>query len=294
MTQVGLPPVPPASLEEWDPASETYKGFYARMDGAGRVRSRRPSTATELGLQPIEAETGAPRLARGTGQVQTATAKARADANITLGPTSPLRDVIEASRNAGHVRSSYAEGEIQRIRGAAERAQIEEEARIRAEECRTEPPAATRASWHDYFLEIATTVATRSTCDRKHVGCVLIAGDGSRTILATGYNGSLRGAPHCDDVGHDMDNGSCVRTTHAEANAIAQAARQGARLNGGHAYVTASPCRNCLKLLISAGIERIYCGELYRDDRIFAWARAAGVVVLVRGPEGTFIVPKES
>jgi len=80
-----------------------------------------------------------------------------------------------------------------------------------------------RASWDEYFMAIARQVATRSTCDRKHVGAVVVK---DRMILTTGYNGSIRGLPHCDDVGHLMEDGHCVRTTHAEANALVQAARK--------------------------------------------------------------------
>ncbi|MRR13712.1 deaminase, partial [bacterium] len=79
-------------------------------------------------------------------------------------------------------------------------------------------------------MGIAEQVATRSTCDRKHIGAVLVR---DKSILSTGYNGSLRGAPHCDEAGHDMENGHCVRTVHAEANAVAQAAQNGVALAGG-------------------------------------------------------------
>ena len=85
-----------------------------------------------------------------------------------------------------------------------------------------------RANWSEYFMAIAKQVSTRSTCDRKHVGAVIVR---DKVILSTGYNGSLRGAPHCDDVGHDMENGHCVRTMHAEANAVAQAAKNGVNIN---------------------------------------------------------------
>ena len=81
-----------------------------------------------------------------------------------------------------------------------------------------------RASWDEYFMSIAQVVATRSTCPRKYVGAVLVR---NRTILSTGYNGSIRGMPHCSDVGHMMEEGHCVATIHAEANAIIQAARNG-------------------------------------------------------------------
>jgi len=120
-------------------------------------------------------------------------------------------------------------------------------------------------------MAIAQQVATRSTCDRKHVGAV-IARD--RMILATGYNGSIRGLPHCDEVGHLMDGDHCVRTVHAEANAIVQAARSGVRLEGGEIYVTASPCFGCFKLIANAGLVRVVFGEFYRDERIFEFSRA--------------------
>ncbi|HGJ65715.1 TPA: dCMP deaminase family protein, partial [bacterium] len=118
-----------------------------------------------------------------------------------------------------------------------------------------------RVNWHQYFMNIAEQVATRSTCDRKHVGAVIVR---DKTILSTGYNGSIRGAPHCDDVGHDMENGHCVRTVHAEANAVAQAAKHGVSIDGAEIYVTASPCLSCFKLLANSGVKVIYYKEFYR------------------------------
>jgi dCMP deaminase len=94
-----------------------------------------------------------------------------------------------------------------------------------------------------------------------------------KTILSTGYNGSVRGLPHCDDTGHMMEDNHCVATIHAESNAIIQAARNGVRLEGADIYVTASPCWNCFKMLANAGIKNIYYGEFYRDDRIFNAAK---------------------
>ncbi|HXX29928.1 MAG TPA: dCMP deaminase family protein [Myxococcaceae bacterium] len=123
-----------------------------------------------------------------------------------------------------------------------------------------------RSSWDQYFMEIAAQVATRATCDRKHVGALLVR---DRIILSTGYNGSIRGMPHCDEVGHLMENGHCVATVHAEANAVLQAARTGVRIEGGTLYTTASPCWPCFKLVANAGIVRIVYGEFYRDPRIF-------------------------
>jgi dCMP deaminase len=138
-----------------------------------------------------------------------------------------------------------------------------------------------RVDWDDYFMAIAREVATRATCDRKHVGAVVVR---EKMILATGYNGSLRGADHCDDVGHLMVDGHCVRTVHAEANAIVQAARNGVRTEGGGIYVTASPCFGCFKLIANAGIRRIVFGEFYRDERIFAFSKELGIE-LVHLPE---------
>ena len=134
-----------------------------------------------------------------------------------------------------------------------------------------------RVDWDEYFMSIAAQVATRSTCDRKHVGAVIVR---DKMILATGYNGSLRGIEHCDDVGHLMQDGHCVRTVHAEANAIVQAARNGVRTEGASIYVTASPCFSCFKLIANASIERIVFGEFYRDERIFDVARELSIALI--------------
>jgi dCMP deaminase len=133
---------------------------------------------------------------------------------------------------------------------------------------------ATRASWDEYFMRIAMVAATRSTCDRKHVGAVIVR---EKTILSTGYNGSIRGLPHCDEVGHMMENSHCVATVHAEANAIIQAAKHGTMINGADIYVTASPCWNCFKLIANSGIRRIFYHEFYRDERIIKIAKQAGI-----------------
>ena len=131
-------------------------------------------------------------------------------------------------------------------------------------------------------MRIAEQVATRSTCDRKHVGALIVR---DKTILSTGYNGSLRGAPHCDDIGHDMESGHCVRTVHAEANAVAQAAKHGVMIDGSEMYVTASPCLTCFKLVANSGIRVIYYKEFYRDERITEYARQAGLELVYMGTE---------
>jgi len=131
-----------------------------------------------------------------------------------------------------------------------------------------------RVGWHTYFMNIARQAATRSTCDRKHVGAVIVR---DKTILSTGYNGSIRGLPHCDDVGHLMEGGHCVGTVHAEANAIIQAAKNGVRIEGAELYTTASPCWSCFKLIANGGIRTIYYGEFYRDTRSVEVARTLGI-----------------
>lgn len=134
-----------------------------------------------------------------------------------------------------------------------------------------------RANWDEYFMAIARQVSTRSTCSRKHVGAVIVR---DKMILATGYNGSLSGLEHCDDVGHLMEDGHCVRTVHAEANAIVQAARSGNRLEGATIYVTASPCFACFKLIANAGIKKIAFGEFYRDEKIYSFAEQLRIELL--------------
>lgn len=131
-----------------------------------------------------------------------------------------------------------------------------------------------RASWDEYFMDIAVVVARRSTCPRKHVGAVIVR---DKTILSTGYNGSVRGLPHCDDVGHMMVDGHCVRTIHAEVNAVIQAAKNGTRIDGATIYVTASPCWNCFKTICNVGIKRIVFEEFYRDERIFEVSQTLGI-----------------
>jgi dCMP deaminase len=131
-----------------------------------------------------------------------------------------------------------------------------------------------RTSWNDYFMNIALQVASRSTCDRKHIGAVIVR---DKTILSTGYNGSIRGLAHCDEEGHVMENGHCVRTVHAEANAITQAAKNGVNINDAEIYITASPCWTCFKLLANSGIKKVTYGEFYEDKRIFDAAKLAGI-----------------
>lgn len=116
-----------------------------------------------------------------------------------------------------------------------------------------------RPTLDEYLMGIAFAASARSTCPRASVGAV-IAKKGK--ILSTGYNGSISGLPHCIDCGCIMDNGSCIRTIHAEANAILQAAED---LNGCTIYCTHKPCLNCTKLILQAGIIRIVYKNFYNS-----------------------------
>ncbi len=132
-----------------------------------------------------------------------------------------------------------------------------------------EKPQHFRPSREAYFLKLADTVADCATCDRGRSGCVIVK---DRQILVTGYVGSPRGLAHCDDVGHLFkktihEDGSvtqhCVRTVHAEQNAITQAARRGIALDGSTLYCRMTPCRTCAMLIINCGIQRVVCERKY-------------------------------
>jgi dCMP deaminase len=127
-----------------------------------------------------------------------------------------------------------------------------------------------RPSWDDYFLELADAASSRATCDRGKSGCVIVR---DKQVLATGYVGSPAGLPHCDDVGHLMkkviqENGEisehCLRTVHAEQNAICQAAKRGVSIEGATVYTRMTPCRTCAMLLINCGIKKVVCERKYQ------------------------------
>ncbi len=143
-----------------------------------------------------------------------------------------------------------------------------------------------RPSWDEYFMEICRAVAKRATCDRGRSGCV-IARD--KQILVTGYVGSPKGIAHCDEVGHLMKSVThedghtthhCMRTCHAEQNAIVQAAKIGVAIDGATLYCKMTPCSACAKMIINAGIERVVCEKRYHvaeeSESLF---REAGVVI---------------
>ena len=126
-----------------------------------------------------------------------------------------------------------------------------------------------RPSWDEYFMEVAHAISKRATCDRGRSGCV-IARDGR--ILVSGYVGSPTGFEHCDELGHQFksvqhEDGSvtqhCVRTVHAEQNAICQAAKLGVSIDGGTIYTRMTPCRTCAMLIINCGIIRVVCERRY-------------------------------
>ena len=121
-----------------------------------------------------------------------------------------------------------------------------------------------RKNWDEYFMEITELVASRSTCDRAFVGCVLVNSD--HRIISTGYNGSVAGNPHCDEIGHTMRDGHCIATIHAEMNALLYCAKEGIPVKDTIAYVTHFPCLNCSKALIQAGIKEIVYLNDYRVD----------------------------
>lgn len=143
-----------------------------------------------------------------------------------------------------------------------------------------------RPSWDEYFMELANAASRRATCDRGRSGCVIVK---DRQLLVTGYVGSPAGLPHCDEVGHLFrktieEDGSisnhCVRTVHAEQNAICQAARRGIALEGATLYCRMTPCRTCAMLIINCGIKRVVCERKYHSgaesEELF---RQAGVQI---------------
>ena len=139
-----------------------------------------------------------------------------------------------------------------------------------------------RPSWDEYFMEICRTVARRGTCDRGRSGVVIVK---DKQILVTGYVGSPVGFSHCDDVGHKMEEWThdgvvrkhCVRTAHAEQNAICQAAKLGIPINGATLYCKMTPCDICAKMIVNAGIKRVVCEKIYHASGAFDFWNEAGI-----------------
>ena len=139
------------------------------------------------------------------------------------------------------------------------------------------PAADDRPSWDDYFMAVARAVATRATCSRRSVGALIVK---EKRILATGYNGAPSGMRHCDHTGGaDLIFGHCARSTHAEQNAIVQAAKHGIAIDGGTLYITSHPCLVCAKLLINAGVVRVVYEDAYADEHAEAMLKEAGIAI---------------
>ena len=156
----------------------------------------------------------------------------------------------------------------------------------------TKPKAHTRPSWDEYFTKISQVVGERATCDRGRSGCVVVK---DKHILVTGYVGAPARVAHCDEAGHEMhtvihEDGTqskhCIRTTHAEQNAIANAARQGISVDGATLYCHMTPCYTCAKILINSGIVRVVSEKDYhaakRSKEVF---KEAGVKLDIINPE---------
>ena len=141
-----------------------------------------------------------------------------------------------------------------------------------------------RPSWDEYFLNLALEIGKRATCDRGKSGCIIVK---DKRIISTGYVGAPVGLPHCDEAGHLMhkvhntdgtESQHCIRTTHAETNAIAQAARHGVSVKDATIYGKMEPCYHCAQIIINAGIKRAVCLKRYHRAQLTrAWFKQAGV-----------------
>jgi dCMP deaminase len=147
-------------------------------------------------------------------------------------------------------------------------------------------PEHKRPSWDEYFCEVVLTVGKRGNCDRGRSGAVIVV---DRHIVATGYVGAPVGCATCDEIGHLMktayderggEHHHCTRTTHAEMNAVAQAAKKGTPIDGGTIYCKMTPCLDCTKLLINGGIKRVVALKRYHADHdSIEVLKEAGVVL---------------
>jgi dCMP deaminase len=149
-----------------------------------------------------------------------------------------------------------------------------------------------RPDWDRYFLDLAEAVSRRATCDRGKAGAVIVK---EKRIVSTGYVGAPAGLPHCDEDGHDMrkvldEEGNisqhCVRTLHAEQNAIIQAAKFGQPIDGATLYCKMTPCRTCAMMIINSGIKRVVCEKRYHADReTIDMFKCAGVALDIKSDE---------
>ena len=135
---------------------------------------------------------------------------------------------------------------------------------------------AKRPDWDEYFLKLAMLASERATCPRMHCGCVLVK---NKNVISTGYNGSIPGDDHCEEVGCLLIDNHCVRTVHAEMNALVQAAKRGHAVDGATAYVTNMPCTTCAKALITAGVKRVVVFSDFHDTLALQFFSKAGVTI---------------
>src|SRR3989338_8331843 len=133
-----------------------------------------------------------------------------------------------------------------------------------------------RHDWDEYFMKLAMLASERATCPRMHCGCVLVK---AKNVIATVYNGSIPGDDHCEDAGCLLIDNHCVRTVHAEMNALIQAARRGHAVEGASAYVTNMPCTTCAKALIIAGIKRVVVFSDFHDTLAVEFFNKAKVTI---------------
>ncbi len=146
-----------------------------------------------------------------------------------------------------------------------------------------------RPSWDEYFMEMATLTAKRSTCMRRNVGAVIVQ---DKHIIATGYNGAPKGIPHCEEIGGCLrermnipsgERHELCRALHAEQNAIIQAATLAQSIEGASIYITNQPCVICAKMIINAGIKRIVVKEGYPDKLAVDLLAEAGLKIVMLG-----------
>ena len=133
-----------------------------------------------------------------------------------------------------------------------------------------------RPDWDEYFLKLAMLASERATCPRMHCGCVLVK---NKNVISTGYNGSIPGDEHCEDIGCLVVDNHCVRTVHAEMNALVQAAKRGHSVDGATAYVTNMPCTTCAKAIITAGIKRVVVFSDFHDTLALEFFSKAKVTI---------------
>jgi len=149
-----------------------------------------------------------------------------------------------------------------------------------------------RPTWDEYFIKLVDVVGERATCDRGKSGCVIVK---NKRVLTTGYVGSPPGLPHCDEAGHEIgkfidEEGNikqnCIRTIHAEQNAILQAAKFGISIDGATLYAKMEPCRVCAMMIISAGIKKVVCMKKYHAaEKTRELFKQAGVELVVIADE---------